>query len=177
MKQVTFNQFSALKDVGRNLRRARIRRNMTSAQLADLAGISRPTVRAVEQGEAGVSLGTLLRVLRALGLEEELLKLAEGDSVGREFHDAELDNVRRVRIRTPAQKRPISVDDEWLDWYRLSPVERWKQSEELLEHFLSFGGSLEPEPDSQSPFFNENEWRETSSHRRPSLRVVRRGGV
>lgn len=42
--------------------------------------------------------------------------------------------------------------DEWEDWYRLSPRERWSESMKLWDFYLSVGGSLEAEPDSQSPF-------------------------
>ncbi len=46
------------------------------------------------------------------------------------------------------------VGAEWAERYRLSPVERWQESEKLWQTYLAFGGSLDPEPDSQSPFFD-----------------------
>ncbi len=46
---------------------------------------------------------------------------------------------------------------EVLDWYRMSPQERFDESQKLWEVFLAFGGSYDPEPDSQSPFFFEEE--------------------
>ena len=46
------------------------------------------------------------------------------------------------------------VGAEWAEWYRLSPSERWLESERLLAAFLMLGGSLDPEPDTQSPFFD-----------------------
>ncbi len=42
---------------------------------------------------------------------------------------------------------------EWLAWYRLTPQERWAESMRLLEIHLAWGGSLDPEPDDQSPFY------------------------
>ena len=39
------------------------------------------------------------------------------------------------------------VSGEWADWYRLSSLERRHASGELWEHYLSIGGSLDPEPD------------------------------
>ena len=69
------------------------------------------------------------------------------------------------------------VGEEWAEWYSLTPMERWRESAKLWEVFLSLGGSLDPEPDTQSPFFDT----ETASSRpvdgRPGLRVVRRGRV
>ena len=69
------------------------------------------------------------------------------------------------------------VGDEWAEWYRLTPQQRWRESEKLWEVYLSLGGSLDPEPDPQSPFFDEDEWRANASDGRPGLRVIRRGGV
>jgi hypothetical protein len=42
--------------------------------------------------------------------------------------------------------------EEWAEWYRLTPQERWLESERLWATFLALGGSLDPEPDPQSPF-------------------------
>jgi hypothetical protein len=38
------------------------------------------------------------------------------------------------------------VGEEWAAWYRLSPVERWRKSEQLWEIYFRFGGSLDPNP-------------------------------
>src|SRR6266404_8298765 len=46
------------------------------------------------------------------------------------------------------------VGGEWADWYRLTPVQRWLESEKLWQTYLALGGSLDPEPDTQSPFFD-----------------------
>ena len=40
---------------------------------------------------------------------------------------------------------------EWLDWYRLTPAERWTETSKLWTVYLELGGSLDPEPDTQSP--------------------------
>lgn len=49
-------------------------RGLTQAQLADRAGISRATLARFEQGDGGISLESLLRILRALGILENLTK-------------------------------------------------------------------------------------------------------
>ena len=69
------------------------------------------------------------------------------------------------------------VGEEWAAWYRLSPLERWTESEQLWQIYLSLGGSLETEPDTQSPFFDP---REPSAHPvigRSGMRVLRRSRV
>jgi hypothetical protein len=69
------------------------------------------------------------------------------------------------------------VGEEWAEWYRLSPLERWAESEKLWQIYLALGGSLDPEPDTQSPFFDPNEPRPRPAHGRPGMRVIRRRGV
>ncbi len=45
-------------------------RSLTQAQLADRAGVSRGVVGRLEAADGGVSAENLLRILRALGLQE-----------------------------------------------------------------------------------------------------------
>jgi hypothetical protein len=69
------------------------------------------------------------------------------------------------------------VGDEWAEWYRLTPMERWLESEKLWQIYLAFGGSLDPEPDTQSPFFDASEAGQGPAHGRAGLRVLRRSRV
>ncbi len=52
------------------------------------------------------------------------------------------------------------VEPEWLDWYRKTPRERLLATEEAWNNYLELGGSLAPDPDSQSPFWSREELRE-----------------
>jgi hypothetical protein len=65
------------------------------------------------------------------------------------------------------------VEGEWAEWYRLTPVQRWLESEKLWQTYLALGGSLDPEPDTQSPFFDPKEARQTSAKQREIERLVR----
>jgi hypothetical protein len=65
------------------------------------------------------------------------------------------------------------VDGEWAEWYRLTPVQRWLESEKLWRTYLALGGSLDPEPDTQSPFFDAREARSNSPKQRRIERRVR----
>lgn len=60
--------------------------------------------------------------------------------------------------------RKIRAEDvageEWAEWYRLTPQQRFEESAKLWETYLALGGSLDPEPDTQSPFFDPEEWRQ-----------------
>jgi len=69
------------------------------------------------------------------------------------------------------------VEAEWAEWYLLTPAQRWLESEKLWEAFLILGGSLDPEPDTQSPFFDSRASRPRPAHGRSGVRRVRRGGV
>jgi hypothetical protein len=46
-----------------------------------------------------------------------------------------------------------SLPDEWLEWVLMSEEERLRENERMWETYLGLGGSLEPEPDPQSPFY------------------------
>jgi hypothetical protein len=48
--------------------------------------------------------------------------------------------------------------DSWKEWYRLTPIERMHESMKLWRFYLDAGGSLDPEPDSQSPFDTVMPW-------------------
>ncbi len=69
------------------------------------------------------------------------------------------------------------VGDEWAEWYRLTPVQRWLESENLWQTYLALGGSLDPEPDTQSPFSDARAPRSRPAHGRASVRVLRRGAA
>jgi transcriptional regulator with XRE-family HTH domain len=58
----------ALRDIGSAVTAWRKLRGMTQVQLADRAGISRHTVRRLENADGAISLENTLRILRALGV-------------------------------------------------------------------------------------------------------------
>ena len=79
-----------LQEFGENIKLARLRRKFSLEQVAQRADISRTTLTAIEKGNPGVSVGAYANVLFVLGLEKDLLKVAEDDSLGRKLQDADL---------------------------------------------------------------------------------------
>ncbi|MBE7212227.1 MAG: helix-turn-helix transcriptional regulator [Gluconacetobacter diazotrophicus] len=71
-----------LETLGRRLRAARLRRNLSQAEVAARAGVTRKTFAALEAGDSGVSVGCLMKVLAILGFAERLETLADADPAG-----------------------------------------------------------------------------------------------
>ena len=67
------------------------------------------------------------------------------------------------------------LPDEWREWIALTPLERWRESQKLFAYYLAQGGTLDPDPDPDSPFYFPEEWRPDAAHGRAGLRVLRRG--
>lgn len=69
-------------DLGRNVRRLRLRRNMTLEALAERAAVAKGTVIAVEQARANPNIATLCRLADALGVGvDSLIEAAGGPRV------------------------------------------------------------------------------------------------
>lgn len=68
-------------------------------------------------------------------------------------------------------------EDSWVEWYRLTPQERWEESKKIWQFYLRVGGSLDPEPDRQSPFDAFISRGSAPAYGRAGLRVLRRGRV
>lgn len=87
-----------LEKLGARLRLARKRRRISSVLMAQRVGISRDTLHRIEKGDPVVGLGTHLRVLRVLGLDADLDRVAADDPLGRKLQDLALEpGGRRVR--------------------------------------------------------------------------------
>lgn len=90
-----------LSEMGENIKLARLRRKLSSEQVAERANISRPTLTAIEKGSPTVSIGSYLLVLQVLGLEKDFLLLAKDDELGRKLQDARIS----VGVRAPKRKK------------------------------------------------------------------------
>jgi transcriptional regulator with XRE-family HTH domain len=85
-----------LTELGENIRLARLRRRLSSVQVAERADISRKTLYSIESGSPKVSFGNYLQVLIVLGLEADLLNVAKDDVLGRKLQDAGIKMKKRA---------------------------------------------------------------------------------
>ncbi|MDP1726860.1 MAG: helix-turn-helix transcriptional regulator [Bacteroidota bacterium] len=85
-----------LEHLGENIRLARLRRKLSSEQLAQRAQMSRYSIWQIEKGTPGVSMGAYLQVLFVLGFEHELESVAANDDLGRKLQDIGLSEKRRA---------------------------------------------------------------------------------
>ena len=85
-----------MKIVGEQIKLARLRRNLSVAQVAERATCSPLTVARMEKGTPTVAIGIYLRVLYALQLEDDILLIAQQDALGRQLQDLALTNRKRA---------------------------------------------------------------------------------
>jgi transcriptional regulator with XRE-family HTH domain len=115
---------SALIRLGRDIRSARLRRNIARADLAVRAGTSSSTVGRLEQGDPGVGVGTLADVLVVLGLVDRLADLIDvrHDDLGLALASEQLPKrgrsfsatLRRQQVKRslPTEDNPVTVDPD-----------------------------------------------------------------
>lgn len=99
-----------LSELGQNLRLARLRRGFSMELVAQRAGMSRATLRAVERGEPAVTLGSYANVLHSLGLHEDIALVARDDELGRKLQDAKLPTRRRAAKRRAGDRTPTGAE-------------------------------------------------------------------
>ena len=75
---------TGLKKLGNDLKKARLRRCLKMAVVADRAGISLETLAKIQKGNSGVGIGNYAAVIFAIGLGTDWMKLAdiENDTMG-----------------------------------------------------------------------------------------------
>ncbi len=97
----------ACHDLGERLAVARKRRRLTQKELAKRAGLSNFTVIRIEKGVASTELGSIVRVLWALGLEATLGHVAHttDDEVGQALE--------RSRLPKRVTKGKDRLDDDF----------------------------------------------------------------
>ncbi|PXW94949.1 helix-turn-helix protein [Sphaerotilus hippei] len=83
---------------GERLQMARLRRELTTVQFSERVGVSRETIRRLEQGDPTIAIGTYMRALRVLGLDQDINTLASDDVLGKKLQDVAMLKVQRTRV-------------------------------------------------------------------------------
>ena len=102
-----------LAELGERLTRSRLNRNITQAQLAREAGVSKRTVERIEAG-ASTQVSNLVRVIRALGLLENFERLVPEPSLS-PMEQLKLQSKERVRASAGSESSTDSGAWEWGD--------------------------------------------------------------
>ncbi len=82
--------------VGEQIKLARLRRDLSVAQVAERATCSPLTVSRIEKGTPTVAIGIYLRILYALQLDDDILLLAKDDVLGRTLQDMNMSHRERA---------------------------------------------------------------------------------
>lgn len=86
-----------LEKMGQNIRMARLRRDLSVNLVCERASISRTSLWLVEKGSPRIAIGIYAAVLMALnGLDEDLLKIASDDVLGRTIQDLHITPKKRA---------------------------------------------------------------------------------
>ena len=115
-----------LRQFGERLRLARLRRRLTAKQVAERAGMAPMTLRSLERGGSGVTLGAYAAVMQVLGIEMDFNLLGKQDQVGRELQDSRLTTRTQPvkKIRSPsapsAQKLVPTKPSDEINWLQQS---------------------------------------------------------
>jgi len=118
-----------LHQLGDRLRRQRKERALGTVAMAELAGISRPTLRAVETGDPNTSIGVYLRVMSALGLSGELALLAS-DALTPSASNTAAAGSRRAQ---PVLRITVSADRSSSDLHDLQSLALHRAAFELMK--------------------------------------------
>lgn len=105
-----------LQQFGERLRLARLRRRLPAKQVAERAGMSPMTLRSLERGGSGVTMGAYLAVMQVLGIERDIELLASADPVGRELQDSRLRPTASSKRRTAGSPTRRSTRSSPSDW-------------------------------------------------------------
>lgn len=107
-----FSDTAILSELGGRLAAIRLQRNLTQAELAGLAGVSKRTVERLESGAVAAQLSAFLRICRALGLLERFELLLPESAPG-PLAQLELQGRKRQRASGERSEKPATKPWTW----------------------------------------------------------------
>jgi transcriptional regulator with XRE-family HTH domain len=105
---------AVLGELGRRLAAHRVARNLTQAELAEQAGVSKRTVERLEAGAVATRLTALIRLCRVLDLSDRLNQLVPPPSDS-PVQLLKLSKQRRTRASGTRVKKPPRTSWTWGD--------------------------------------------------------------
>ena len=93
---LTPSTMKILEKLGAQIKRARLRRNISVEVIADQAGISETTFYGIEKGASTVSIGAYAAVLAVLELENDLELIALDEEGKKQFWEQNLQRRERA---------------------------------------------------------------------------------
>jgi transcriptional regulator with XRE-family HTH domain len=105
---------TVLTELGGRLASIRVGRNLTQAELAEQAGVSKRTVERLESGAVATQLSGFIRVCRALGLVENFESLIP-EAVASPIEQLKRQGRRRQRASGRKAKRAMAGKWTWGD--------------------------------------------------------------
>ena len=105
---------AVLSELGGRLARIRLDKNLTQAQLAEQAGISKRTVERLESGSVATQLSGFIRVCRVLDLVERLDLLAP-EPIPSPVEQLKLRGRKRQRASAARERKASSKKWQWRD--------------------------------------------------------------
>lgn len=98
-ESIPYQAQNLIEELGRNLKTARLRRNLTLQEVADKIGVSRNLVAAAERGSLSSSISLYITLLWVYDLQSNVSKLADPnkDDVGLSLSQLRLPKRSRER--------------------------------------------------------------------------------
>lgn len=102
------------KRIGEKLKAVRLKQNITQGSLAESSSISRSSVQKIESGEIG-SFDTLLRILRTLGMLDEIYRLCEEEQMSPSEYFDMVNSIKKDKRKRAARsiKNNKEEESEW----------------------------------------------------------------
>ncbi len=104
---------AVLQELGARLAAVRLARNLTQAQLAEQAGISKRTLERLESGEVATQLSSFVRACRALGLLDRFDLLISEPAAG---PMARIQRQARPRLRASGSRATTNAPKKKWTW-------------------------------------------------------------
>lgn len=118
-----------LETLGERLLRTRLERDMTQAQLAELAGVGKRTIERLEAGSVGAQLSVFIRICRALGLLERL-DLFIPEPAPSPIEQLKLRGKQRKRASGKRKRTTYPQSSGGAAWLVESAPRKWKWGDE-----------------------------------------------